>query len=384
MNSWLIAANMIKRTMGERKTLLFFIILPAVILSLIVALLGHSQENVIQVSYVMQDQGMAGSQFIELLKTSDEFTLQAQPDEAVMKEQVISQKVRLAFLVPDDFTASLLNGEAPKLQAYYLNISENTVAIQLQLEQTLRSMKQTLNQLQASGYTGEALQATLPKLIAEQAKGRIGLIDESPDMLPQPLVWLTTGILLLFVMSLANSAITTLMEDQRNHTMARIYTAPVRAIEIAVGNLIGSALICALQITIVLLITRYVFGFDYHVSFGAHLLILFLFALVALGIATTIGTIVRHAGNMGVISSVIITPTCMLGGCFWPISFMPEPMQKLAAITPQKWTIDALEQLSGGAGLSDITLNLLVLALMSLVLLGFGAALLRPGDSSHA
>jgi ABC-2 type transport system permease protein len=384
MNIWFIAVNILKRTLGERKTLLTFIFLPALILSLIILLLGRSQDSAIPVAYVMKDQGEAGNHLVELLKQTGEYSLRAQTDGTTLKEQVISQRARIAFTIPEGFTETLLRGETPKVQAYYLNISEDTVAVQIQLEQSLRMMKQTVSQLRAAGLAEDALPGILSKLFTEQAKGRVGLSSEASDTLNHPFVWLTTGILLLFIMSLANSAVTTLMEDQRFHTIARIYTAPIRAFEITAGNFAGSALICALQIAIVLLITRYAFGFDYGVSFGAHFLILFLFALVSLGIATTIGTIVRNSSNMGIISSLIITPTCMLGGCFWPISFMPETMQKLSAFTPQRWTIDALERLSGGASLLQVGLNLLVLVLMALVLLGFGTALLRPGDSRSA
>ena len=43
------------------------------------------------------------------------------------------------------------------------------------------------------------------------------------------------------------------------------------------------------------------------------------------------------------INSMIVTPTCMLGGCFWPLAIMPEFMQKIANLHPAKWAIEAVE-----------------------------------------
>ncbi|MMZ59193.1 ABC-2 type transporter [compost metagenome] len=104
--------------------------------------------------------------------------------------------------------------------------------------------------------------------------------------------------------------------------------------------------------------------------------------LVAMGISSAVAGLIRNTQQASIINSLIITPTCMIGGCFWPISFMPEFMQKAANFVPQKWTIEAVEILSSGNGLSDITVPLLILGLMALILLAFGSAVLRPSDAN--
>ncbi|MNC65353.1 hypothetical protein D3C75_1156310 [compost metagenome] len=48
---------------------------------------------------------------------------------------------------------------------------------------------------------------------------------------------------------------------------------------------------------------------------------------------------------------------------------------------PQKWVIQALEQLSAGDPLSSVTTPLSILGLMALILLVVGSAILRPQDS---
>ncbi|MNJ71422.1 hypothetical protein D3C77_679650 [compost metagenome] len=70
----------------------------------------------------------------------------------------------------------------------------------------------------------------------------------------------------------------------------------------------------------------------------------------------------------------------MIGGCFWPLSFMPEYMQKAANVVPQKWAIQSVEQLSSGSNLSGIGAPLLILVLMAFVLLVIGSAILRPSE----
>ncbi|MNJ65029.1 hypothetical protein D3C77_610210 [compost metagenome] len=70
----------------------------------------------------------------------------------------------------------------------------------------------------------------------------------------------------------------------------------------------------------------------------------------------------------------------MIGGCFWPLSFMPEYMQKAANFVPQKWAIEAIELLSSGSSLQGVGVPLLILVLMAFVLLIIGSAILRPSE----
>ncbi|MNG30753.1 hypothetical protein D3C84_1164310 [compost metagenome] len=68
----------------------------------------------------------------------------------------------------------------------------------------------------------------------------------------------------------------------------------------------------------------------------------------------------------------------MISGCFWPVSFMPDYMQKLANITPQLWAIEAIDRLSMGQGFHTAVMPILILILFAAVLLAFGAVVLRP------
>lgn len=70
----------------------------------------------------------------------------------------------------------------------------------------------------------------------------------------------------------------------------------------------------------------------------------------------------------------------MLGGCFWPIGFMPEFMKKLSNFTPQRWAIKAIEDVSAGAQLGGISLYLAILLMTAALLLAFGACVLQPAQ----
>ncbi|OPG99088.1 ABC transporter, partial [Chryseobacterium mucoviscidosis] len=71
-----------------------------------------------------------------------------------------------------------------------------------------------------------------------------------------------TGFTLMFMMTLISSVVSMIMDDRRQRTLSRMYTAPVRAYQIALGNFLGSLVVGSLQVVIVLVLSRYVLRYD--------------------------------------------------------------------------------------------------------------------------
>ncbi len=184
--------------------------------------------------------------------------------------------------------------------------------------------------------------------------------------------------MLLFIMLLTNQSIYLVVEDREKRTMLRMFTAPVRAGEIAAGNFLASIMLGTLQLVLIVIVMYNLIGYDMGISAGRLLLVMECFLLSSVGIATSVASMVKSVKNLGYINNLVVTPTCILGGCFWPIGLMPDFMQKLSSFTPQRWAILAFEESSGGAALGDIALHLGIMLLIAAVLLAFGAAVLQP------
>ncbi|SDM93527.1 ABC-2 type transporter [Paenibacillus sp. yr247] len=164
-------------------------------------------------------------------------------------------------------------------------------------------------------------------------------------------------------------------------TMARTYAAPVRSIEIVFGNFMGSFMVGTLQVLVILLVTRYVTNYEYGLPFLSQFIILEFFLLASMGIVSAVASLVKNTSYVGMVNTLVVTPTCMLGGCFWPISLMPDWMQKIANFVPQKWVIEAIQRMAAGQSLSQMWMHMGVLILFALILLGVGSVILKPGDA---
>lgn len=118
---------------------------------------------------------------------------------------------------------------------------------------------------------------------------------------------------------------------------------------------------------------RFLFGVDYGPSPLLVAAILMMFLLCVTGLGILLSTVVRTSVQLQALSPIVITATCMLGGCYWPLEIVSPTMRTISKFTPQAWAMGALNDVvARGAGLSSIYLPLLALAGFTLVFFWLG------------
>lgn len=383
MNSLTIAWNMIRQIAGTKKGALMHILLPCIVVTLAVFLMGQDNYSQARILYVNEDTGAASGHLLDELAGKSDYELKEIASEAELKEQITSGKGEAGFVIPQGYTESIVSGNPEPVRMYELKTSEASSMLRLALQQLAQGIDATAKLTGRSEKSeGEADTEAFADVLEQSAKHNISSVKHDLQLYPKPGLNVVTGFTLMFLMGLINSTVSKIMEERRRRTMARVFSAPVRAWEITLGNFLGSFAVGISQIALVLLFSGYVLRYDYDVPFLLHFLVLGAFMLVSMGIASAVAGLIRNPQNAGMINSLIITPTCMLGGCFWPVSFMPEFMQKAANFVPQKWAIEAVEKLSEGGGMTSIILPLGILGLMAVVLLAIGSSILRPAETN--
>ncbi|MBA2937990.1 ABC transporter permease [Paenibacillus sp. CGMCC 1.16610] len=381
MNSLFIAYNMLRRTILQKRGFLMYLLIPAGVVSLIIGVMGQQQEHRVDIAYINMDRGPLGAHLVQELSGLPDYRLREQVSDADLKEAVTKQSVGGAFVIPEGFSETLLKGSALQVEMYQLSVSEATVTLKITLDSILTGYQGTVDALLEQGLQEKSLQDAVDKTLIQLEKHQVKARVTDLNLYVNPNMHLVIGFMLMFMMGVINNTISVIMEDRRMRTMARTFTAPVRSIEIMLGNFIGSFFVGTLQVLVILIITRYVALYDYGLPFFSQFVMLEFFLLASMGIASAVAGLVKNASNMGMINSLIVTPTCMLGGCFWPVSLMPDWMQKIADFVPQKWVIEAIQLMAAGQSLSQMWMHMGVLTLFALILLGVGTVILRPEDA---
>lgn len=377
MPSITIAFLLIRRVLSTKRDIVMSLLLPAAVLAGMVALFATTSDVEPKITILNEDKGAYGSLIGNQLELEPKYdlTIVTSGSEEQLKQSIEDGDRNAGIIIPADYSDQLLAGSIPSVVIYRMNEELWNASLVLTLEAETQRMSQAASLLSESGQLNKAnldqlLETIHENRIATQdADLQIGQTIANPEVI---------GLMLLFVLMLVMKSVSLIMEDRENRTMARMFTAPIRGYEIAWGNFLGSVAVGTLQLIVMVCLSCYLFGYDPGFSPLLLFLLLECFLFTSVGLATAIAGLVRNSMQLSNIGNLVITPTCMLGGCFWPISIMPDFMQKLANFTPQKWLLEAADRLSGGSNLSAITIPVIIILLFAVVLLAFGAVVLRP------
>lgn len=384
MRSWHIAVNIVKRVLGTPKSFLVSILFPVVVISIIISLFGTMNWNSsTTITYANLDKGKIGNELVSHLHSIGTYDLKLEASEEACKKAIISTNTSVAFVIPADYSEQMLTGEPTAIRFYHMAETEVSASLKLHLEQQSGSLAEVTRALLVSGMSGSALEEKLFAFITEKNQSAIGVVRSPLKHAVPSSLFLVIGFILMFLMSSVSRSVSLLLEDRRQFTMARIYAAPVRKWEIAFGNFLGSFIVGSLLVLGFTAFTMYVTNVDYGMAFLPLFVILETFILAAIGLSSLAGSLIQNSNTLSNFNNLLITPTCMLGGCFWPVEFMPQAMQKLAYFTPQYWTIDAAKKLSIGNTLTDVSGHLGILFLFACVFLAFGSVVLVPSNPAR-
>jgi ABC-2 type transport system permease protein len=381
MNSFNIAANMIKRLVARKKGWINNFILPILFISLAISVLGQQNGENVKVGVVNLDHGDLSTYLLNSLSGHANIKLQLLNSKTELEEKVSHHSIAAGLVIPPYYTDKLIEGNSAKLQFFEVVQSNISHAVFARIEAETSLMTRSIEHIKALSNEKSIILEKMRQLDKEHLKlSQAPLVNN--HLSPVSGLNTTIGLLLMFMMILTNSTVAIIAEDHVQRTISRLFTAPVSNLEIMLGYFMGSFVVGTFQISVVVLFTNYGLGYHFGLSFFHLMLILELFLMVCIGISSVIAYSNMNKNYKGGIESLILIPSCMLGGCFWPIELMPEALQKLGNFLPQKWVIDAVMKLASGHLFIDITLNLGILALYALVLLTFGYGILKPTENN--
>lgn len=186
------------------------------------------------------------------------------------------------------------------------------------------------------------------------------------------------GLFLMFTMFTVIFQAGDILQERHDGTWGRLLTTPVSRGSILGGKILGAYVVGAIQVAVLFLSGRFLFGIDYGPRPWLVAAILGVFLLCVTGLGILMSTVVRTTAQLQALSPIVITATCMLGGCYWPLEVVPKTMRVIGKFTPQAWAMLALDDVvARGAGVSAMYLPLTVLVGFSLVFFLLGVARIK-------
>jgi ABC-2 type transport system permease protein len=170
------------------------------------------------------------------------------------------------------------------------------------------------------------------------------------------------SILAMALMQLGVFAAIPLVVQREKGILRRLNATPLSRATLVASNVAMRLLIAIVQTILILGIGAAIFGVVILGSIALAAGVIVLGALTFLAIGYLIASYARTEESANALASVVQFPLMFLSGIFFPIAFMPDWLQPVAAIMPLTYLGDALRQIMvGGGAYAPLPVDLLVL-----------------------
>ena len=174
------------------------------------------------------------------------------------------------------------------------------------------------------------------------------------------------------IMFAAFLMVRSLVDDRVSGVLTRIAVAPVSYFRYLWETLLAYGILLILQNALVVGLGLVLYGR----SLGPPLLQLVAFAsfsLTSIALCLAVFSLFgRREAAYGALSTIILVLS-LVGGFYWPVEMMPEPLQKVALLTPPYWLVKALTVLRRGGPPTRFALSVVIMLLFTMALLVVGS-----------
>ena len=180
--------------------------------------------------------------------------------------------------------------------------------------------------------------------------------------------YVVPSILAMALMQLGVFAAIPLVSLREKGILKRLNATPLSRATLVSSNVVMRLMIAIGQTVIILGIGAVLFGVVIVGSPFMAALLVILGALTFLSIGYLIASYARTEESANALTSVVQFPLLFLSGIFFPIAFMPDWLQPVAALMPLTYLGDGLRQVMvGGSAYAPLYIDVLVLAVWLIV-----------------
>ncbi len=304
---------------------------------------------------------------------TDAFFIHMNTNNSNARQIVHEGKAWAAIIFPANFTENFLTtimaqdmSLSPKIEIY-IDASNPTIAAAV-IKEVTQSVQITLKELSTSLNISQVEMPVLIDQIYAYGGGDTRFIDYfAPGVICFAIMMVTTMItIILFV------------NERRNGTLQRLLVSPARESEIVIGYALAFAVIGIIQSIVVLIAAILLFDISIVGNIFLALIVLLLLAFGHQGLGILLSAGARNELQAVQFIPLVLFPSILLAGLFWPIESIPSYLQPLSYIIPLRYGIDAERSIMlRGWGIGEIWVDIVVLVFFALLTLSASVLLLK-------
>jgi len=258
-----------------------------------------------------------------------------------------SGRARVGLVVPPNFSSDLALGRKATVQLVIDGSDPQTVG-------------------SAINTAGSLVAARSAQLTVQRLRDRGAAVSSADGFSVEPTVWYNPeqrtsvyvvpgliGVILTMTMVMLTSM--AVARERERGTLEQLIVSPARRIEIVLGKIMPYIVIGYVQMTIVLIVGRYVFGVPLSGSLGLLYACALVFIAASLAIGLLFSTLAQTQQQAMQMSFFFLLPNILLSGFMFPFEGMPVPAQWLSQGLPLTHFLRVVRRITlQGAGMPDI------------------------------
>jgi ABC-2 type transport system permease protein len=254
-------------------------------------------------------------------------------DEA--RTQMRNNKFRFALVIPGD----LMQPDHPGLHLVFLTNPRNAIetsAVTGILQKVIYTTAPELLLHSVAAANAPPMMSRLVRIDSEQVVGR--------ELKSQQATQIIGGWAMQFLLfALANSAAAIYTEKEQG-LYTRLLSAPVSRSQIIWSKFLYGVLLGILQLVVLFLGGSALYGIEVVPHLGPLLLVCALAAASCTAFGLLIAAFMPTAEASRGTATLLILLMSAIGGAWFPVSFMPQFIQRVSVFTPVYWSIRGFEQ----------------------------------------
>jgi ABC-2 type transport system permease protein len=350
----------------DRMMLIAFIIMP-LFMMVMMGYVFPSQSSLkdIPLGIVDQDTGLIGNTIVESLtqmklgegqQPTFHLTTVSSADSAI--EQIKSQQLSGAVVIPENFTTTIASGqqETVTIIADQSNPQLSSTLTTL-LNQILDSMSTYAGTQQVAKLLPQSSNpAALVKPFTVQTQG---IVPGEPNYFQ----FMAPGIMAMVVMmSVMTGLAASIAREREEGTLDGILVSPINRLSIILGKAFAQTARGLLQAAIILVLATLLFGVVIHGNLLLVVLLLILGVFSFVGVGVLISALAQRQETAMTIMMTIQFPMLFLSGVLFPVQQMPEWIQAISKTVPLTYACQALRQvMTLGVGIQEVIGPILIL-----------------------
>jgi ABC-2 type transport system permease protein len=345
-----IAAKDLRQRMRDRSALLVALVLPLALASIFGLILHDVGGGRTTFHYAVVDlDGGASARGLTthvLAELEREGLVEVRREDSVAGARRLADRgtVAAAIVVPRGFSAAVARGQPARIVV--LGNVDSSIG-SLVAESIARSYGARIDGVRiataAAGGSGPAAR------LAAAAERPVVIHDVSTQRKElDATTFYAAGMAVFFLFFTVQLGVTSLLDERRDGTLARMLVAPVRHGSILVGKLLTSMVLGVISMVVLAVATHFVLGAHWGNPLGVALLIVagVLAATAVMALVATLARTPDQAQSWGSMTALVLG---MLGGSFFPIAQAGGVLGALSLVSPHGWFLRGLQELSGGA-----------------------------------